>query len=228
MNIACLFVLAPLSVVVLYFNLASKNYYISALWLIAVATVPFFAYFENRKIKASETAVIAVMTALCVVSRTVFAFVPQVKPMCAFACVTAIAFGANVGFVVGALSVLVSNFIFGQGMFTPFQMLAMGLTCFLVSVCFYKKKLASNKIAVSVVSAFLCFAVYGFIVDTCSVLMMLSEFTPKSVLSVYASGVPFNAVHAVTTGIVMFFIYKPMSDKFFRLRTKYGIFDGEV
>ncbi|MGN1418585.1 MAG: ECF transporter S component [Acutalibacteraceae bacterium] len=220
-----LLVLAPVCVLVCSRLFSAGNYYISAVLLIMLSIIPFFIYFENRKIKTSEIAVLAVMTALCVASRALFAFLPQVKPMCALVIITAIAFGPNLGFVVGALSVFVSNFIFGQGMFTPFQMLGMGLTAFICSLIFYKKRLASNRFAVSIVGALLCFAVYGFVVDSCSVLMMLTEYTPKSILTVYLSGVPFNLIHALTTEIVLLLLYKPMNDKLSRLRIKYGIFD---
>ncbi|MGN0467917.1 MAG: ECF transporter S component [Acutalibacteraceae bacterium] len=218
-------VLAPVCVLVCSRLFSAGNYYISAVLLIVLSIIPFFIYFENRKIKTSEIAVLAVMTALCVASRALFAFLPQVKPMCALVIITAIAFGPNLGFVVGALSVFVSNFIFGQGMFTPFQMLGMGLTAFFCSLIFYKKRFAYSRFAVSIVGALLCFAVYGFIVDSCSVLMMLTEYTPKSVLTVYLSGMPFNLIHALTTGIVLLLLYKPMNDKLSRLRIKYGIFD---
>ncbi len=223
----CFLVLAPLSVLISVKNISSKNYLVSAIILIILSMIPFFAFFEKKKIKTSEVVLLAVMTALCVSSRAVFAFLPQVKPLCAFVIVTAVAFGPNAGFVTGALSMFVSNFIFGQGMFTAFQMLGMGLVGFFSALIFYEKKISNSRILISIIGGLLCFAVYGFIVDTCSVLMMTTDLSAKSVLGIYLSGASFNLLHGVSTAVMLFFIAKPMDDKFFRLRTKYGIFSTE-
>lgn len=226
-SIISLFVLIPISLFLILKFSNGSNYYLSAVLMIILSIVPFFAYFEKRKIKTSEIVIVAMMVALAVAARSVMAFIPQVKPTCALVAVTGIAFGANVGFVTGALAMFISNFLFGQGIFTPFQMLGMGLVGFFCGVIFYRKKYSTNRIVVSLVGGALCFAVYGVTVDLCSVITMVTEFTPKAVLSIFASGVPFNLIHGITTAIFLFFINKPMTDKFTRLRVKYGIFDME-
>lgn len=226
-SVIFLFIFAPLAVVLSFKFLETQNYYISAVLIIIFSMIPFFVFFENRKIKTSEIVLVATLTALCVAARAVMSFIPQVKPTCAFVIVAAVAFGPNVGFVVGSLSMFVSNFLFGQGMFTPFQMLGMGLIGFCCGLIFYRKKYNTNRIAVSVIGGLICFIVYGAVVDSCSVLMMVTEFTPEAILSVYAAGVPFNLIHSITTSILLFFINKPMTDKFSRLRIKYGIFELE-
>ncbi|MGN1194646.1 MAG: ECF transporter S component [Acutalibacteraceae bacterium] len=217
-------ILCPLVAVVGALTLNSRSYYLVAVLMIVIAIIPFFFYFESRKIKTSELVTVAVMISICVVSRCAFAFAPQVKPMCAFVIVTACAFGANVGFVTGALSVFISNFVFGQGMYTPFQMLAMGLVGFLAGLLFYKKDTVNNRLTVALSGAALCFVVYGFIVDTCSVLMLDAVGSVSEVLGIYASGIVFNFIHAAATFVVLLLVIKPMNDKLSRLRIKYGIF----
>lgn len=224
-SVLMLLVLAPVSVFLSFRFLESRNYYISAVLIIIFSILPFFVYFENRKIKTGEIVLVAMMVALCVASRGVMAFIPQVKPTCALVIVTAIAFGPNVGFVTGSLSMLISNFLFGQGMFTPFQMLGMGLVGFFCGLIFYSKKYNTNRIAVSIIGGFVCFFVYGLIVDFSSVLMMVTDYNFRSVLSIYLAGASFNLIHGVTTAVLLFFINKPMTDKFTRLRVKYGIFE---
>ncbi len=220
-----LLILAP---AIMLFSLAifkSGNYYIAAVAVILLSFVPFYVFFEHRRIKTSEIVTLSVMIALCVASRAVMAYIPQVKPTCALVIVTAIAFGPNVGFLAGSLSMFVSNFIFGQGMFTPFQMLGMGLTGFICGLIFHKKSCSNNKIAVGFIGGLTCFLIYGIIVDSCSFLMMSTEFTFKSAIKIYLSGMSFNLIHGLTTGILLYFINKPMTDKFNRLRIKYGIFE---
>ncbi len=203
------------------------NYYIAAVAIIFLSIIPFYVFFEQRKIKTSEIVTLAVMIALCVASRAVMAYIPQVKPTAALVIVTAIAFGPNVGFFTGSLSMFVSNFIFGQGMFTPFQMLGMGLVGFVSGLVFHKKPYSNNKLTVSIVGGLACFIIYGIIVDSCSFFMMSTDFSLKSAVKIYLSGMSFNLIHGITTGILLFFINKPMTDKFNRLRIKYGIFSME-
>ena len=222
-----LFVLAPVVVFLGFRHLDSRYYYLSAAGLIILSLLPFFIMFEKRKIKTAELAAVAVMIALCVASRLAFAFVPQVKPLCALVIITASSFGPNVGFVVGALSVFLSNFAFGQGMFTPFQMLGMGLCGFICGFLLHDKKLFANRFAVSAAGFFSALVVYGIVVDSCSVLLTVTEFTAKNVFGVLLAGLPFNLIHAATTALVLFFVCKPMSDKLLRLHKKYGIFSLE-
>lgn len=218
-------ILAPLIVLLCYKLIENKSYYVAAVLLIICAVVPFFVFFENRKIKTAEIVILAMMTALAVASRSVMIFLPQVKPTAAIVILTAVAFGPNCGFLSGALSMFLSNFIFGQGMFTPFQMLGMGLVGFLCGFLFHSKPNFSNKYIVSITGGILTFFIYGICVDSCSVLMLSSSFSLKSTLSILLSGLSFNIVHGVTTAIILFFITKPMSEKFSRLRKKYGIFE---
>ncbi len=223
-SVIMLLVLAPVIMLLSLKLFESGNYYIAAVAIIILSIVPFYVFFEQRKIKTSEIVTLSVMIALCVASRAVMAYIPQVKPTCALVIVTAIAFGPNVGFLTGSLSMFVSNFIFGQGIFTPFQMLGMGLTGFICGLIFHKKSYSNNKIAVSIVGGIACFLIYGLIVDSCSFLMMSTDFTFRSAIKIYLSGMSFNLIHGITTGILLFFINKPMTDKFNRLRIKYGIF----
>ncbi len=224
-SVITLLIAAPLTV--LLSLKYAQSYYLSAVLIVVLSMIPFFVFFEERKIKASEIVLVAMMVTLCVASRAVMAFIPQVKPTCALVVVTAVAFGPNVGFVTGSLAMFVSNFLFGQGVFTPFQMLGMGLVGFLCGLIFYRKSYNTDRFLVSITGGLICFAVYGIIVDSCSVLTMVTDFTFKAVLAVYASGLTFNLIHGATTGILLFFINKPMTDKFTRLRIKYGVFELE-
>ena len=108
---------------------------IGLLFLI-VSAVPFFLVFDKKKPQAREMVPIAVMAAIAVVGRTVFEIIPlpNFKPCSAIIIITAVSFGPEAGFLTGALTALVSNFIFGQGPWTPWQMFTWGLVGFLAGV----------------------------------------------------------------------------------------------
>ena len=107
---------------------------------LAACAIPFFLVFEKKKPRARELVPIAVMAALGVVGRTLFSLIPlpNFKPVSAIVIITAVAFGPETGFLTGALTGFLSNFIFGQGPWTPWQMFAMGIIGFLAGVLFRK------------------------------------------------------------------------------------------
>ena len=118
--------LAPLTVVV-GMGIPGNGYYLSGTLIVLYAIVPFFVAFEGRRPTAREIAVVAVLTALAVAARAAFVWVPHFKPMAAIIMIAGIAAGPQTGFLVGSVAALASNFIFGQGPWTPWQMLAFGV-----------------------------------------------------------------------------------------------------
>ncbi len=218
-------VLCPAALVASVRFLPSKYYYLSAVAVILLSLIPFFTAFERRRIKTGEIVIISLLIALSVMGRAVMTFVPQIKPTAALVVVAGVAFGANVGFAVGSVAMFISNFIYGQGMFTPFQMLGLGLVGFAAGLLFCGRRSANSRVAVPLAGAALVFCIYGPIVDSCSVLTMLPVFTAGGVFGVYAAGAPFNLLYAASTALFLFLLGKPMNEKLERLRVKYGIFE---
>lgn len=201
-----------------------KQYYLASALIVAAALAVLFLSFERKKLATRELVAIACIVALAVVGRVALFMIPEVKLTCAIVILAAISFGPGVGFLSGALSMLVSNIFFGQGIHTPFQMFGMGIVAFICGMIFYKKKLGRNRFAVSIIGGLLCFAVYGFIVDSCSVLFFASPLNIKTAVPIFISGLSFNAVHAVSTFIVLFFATPYISDTFDRISKKYELF----
>lgn len=203
----------------------SKQYYVASTLIIALALAALFLSLEKKKMQTRELVAIACVVALAVVGRAALFMLPQVKLTCAIVILAAISFGPYVGFLCGSLSMLVSNIFFGQGAHTPFQMFGMGLVAFLCGLIFYKKSYGRKRPAVAIVGGILCFAVYGFIVDSSSALFFSAAPTVKTMLPVYISGMSFNAIHAVTTLIALFVATPYIQDTFDRIAKKYGLFD---
>ena len=117
-----------------------RKYYLTSLLLVGLMFVPFVLRFEGRRPQARELVLLATMTALAVAGRAAFYWLPQCKPVCAIVILTAVAFTPEAGFVTGAAAGLISNFFFGQGPWTPWQMLGFGLVGFLGGVLFAGRK----------------------------------------------------------------------------------------
>lgn len=203
----------------------TTSYYLVSVIILMLSLLPFFISFEKSAPNAREMALLAVLTALAVVSRAVFYLVPQFKPIAAVVIASAVCLGADRGYIIGAFSAFVSNFLFGQGVHTPFQMVALGLVGFAAGLIF--EKIKPNRINLAVIGFLLSFALYGIIVDLSSVLTMVTDYTVPSVLAIYAAGVPFSAVFGGATAIFLFLFGEEFIKKLNRVITKYGILDRD-
>ncbi len=226
-NLILLCVFLPVFTVLSRFLFENRQYYIPAVVMVIVSMLPFFVSFERKKTSVREVAVLAALIAIAVASRTVFYAFPQIKPIAAIVIIAGAAFGYEVGFFVGSMSMLLSNIIFGQGMWTPFQMLAMGMIGLVCSLLFGIEKIGKNRIVSAVTGGIVTFFVYGLIVDMSSVFMIVSEFSLKSIAAVYFSGVAMNAVFAIVTAVCLFVFGKSFIQKLSRLKIKYGIFEKQ-
>ncbi len=201
----------------------NTNYYLVAVVILILSMLPFFVSFEKSRPSARELTLIAGLIAVAVISRAVFYLIPQVKPIGAVVIVCGACLGAKRGYFIGAMSTFLSNFIFGQGIWTPFQMVAMGIVGLAAGLMFNKK---AKRIPMAIAGFVLCFAVYGLIVDLSSVLMMTNDYSMMSVLSIYAAGVPFGLTFGATTAVFLLLFGEAFAKKINRIVMKYGILEG--
>lgn len=223
--VSAAFVIAAAVLTVLWqvFLAETTSYYLVSVIILMLSLLPFFISFEKSVPDAREMALLAVLTALAVVSRAVFYLIPQFKPIAAVVIASAVCLGANRGYIIGAFSAFVSNFLFGQGVHTPFQMVALGLVGFAAGLIF--EKIKPNRVNLAVIGFLLSFALYGIIVDLSSVLTMVTDYNLSSVLAIYAAGVPFSAVFGGATAIFLFLFGEEFIKKLNRIINKYGIVD---
>jgi len=218
-----IFVLCMPFLVYFGWKYAEKRYYVLSVVIILYTMIPFFLSFEHRNPQAKEIVVLAVLCAIAVVSRTCFIWIPHFKPMTAFIIITGASLGAESGFVCGAMSGFVSNFLFGQGPWTPWQMFAYAIAGFLGGVIFYGRSIQKNKLILSLFGFFMVIGIVGPILDTYSVFTMLSNYTKEGVLSIYGSGLPVNIIHGLATALCLWLVSEVMFEKLERLKVKYGI-----
>jgi uncharacterized membrane protein len=205
---------------------ADRRYYHVRLLIILVSMAPFAVRFERKKLTARELAVLAVMTALGVAGRAAFYMIPQFKPIVAIAIITGVAFGAESGFIVGAMIAFTSNFIFGQGPWTPWQMEALGLMGLLAGLFFHKKGGGMPKmLPLLVFGALGTLILYGLIADTSTVFTVYGYFSWELALAAYSSGLVLNLIHAGATVIFLLALSKPLLKKLQRVRVKYGLLE---
>lgn len=219
-------VMIPLTIFLGITLFEDRQYYIISMCIIIYTIIPFVMVFEERKPQARELIIIAVLSAIGVAGRAAFFMLPQFKPVVAIVIIAAVSFGAEAGFLVGAMTGFVSNFFFAQGPWTPWQMFSFGIIGFIAGILFKKGKLQKKKISLCVYGGLATFFIYGLLLDTASWLMFpQSSMTLAAIIPVYLTGIPFNFVHAAATVFFLAVISKPMIEKLDRIKEKYGLIE---
>ncbi len=185
------------------------------------ALVPFFVGFEKSRRRARNLMPIVVLTALAVAGRLVFAPVPAIKPIIAIVVMGGLCFGQENGFMIGALTMLVSNVFFGQGPWTPWQMFSMGLVGYLAGFMGSHGWL-SRRWSVATFGASMAL-LYGFILDTWTIVGFVSNANAASVFATYAAGLANNVASAIGTVVFLIPIANTWPRIFRRIKVRYQI-----
>lgn len=207
--------------------LEDRSYYFVSLLILAVTMLPFLLVFEHRKPMARELVLLATLSALAVAGRAAFFMLPQFKPVVAIVILTAVTLGPEAGFLVGAVSGFVSNFFFGQGPWTPWQMFSFGIVGFLAGILAVRGILPKKRWALCLYGGIATVVIYGGIMNFSSAILFGGKLTVKSLLAIYASGVPFDLIHGASTVIFLFFLANPMMEKIGRVQKKYGLLEEQ-
>lgn len=223
-SVLVIFLLIPLTLL-LGTKLKGRAYYLISTLVVMEIMLPFFFRFESRRPQARELVILAVMAALAAVSRVVFAFSPYLKTITGIIMITGIAFGAEAGFLTGAVAAFASNFFFGQGPWTPWQMFAYGFGGFFAGLIFHKHKAWRKPWILAPFGFLTILLLVGPMLDSCTVFTVLTKFTKKNILIIYGQGVPVNITHGIGAALTLFFVSRPLLAKLERLQTKYGMLE---
>ncbi len=212
-----------------------------ALVFLLVSTVPFYLAFDKRRAQARDLTPIALMAALCVAGRTAFSIIPlpNFKPVTALVMITAIAFGPESGFLTGALAAFLSNFLFGQGPWTPWQMFSFGSIGFMTGICYKMGIFGSVEQAVTdaggrrrkplrlCIFGFFCGVLYGWIMNLQYIAGYIRPLNLKTITAAYAASAWFDISHGACTALVLWLAAEPWVRKLRRIRKKFGLVGEE-
>jgi energy-coupling factor transport system substrate-specific component len=168
--------------------------------VLAFALATGFWWYERSRPPAKVLAIVATLAALAAIGRIAFAPLPNIKPTTDIVLIAGYVLGGAPGFVVGALTALVSNLFFGQGPYTPWQMVSWGLVGVFGAVVarLVGRDLGRVPLAAACGAAGLG---YGLIMDG-HMWVMYSGHTLAELWVVLGRGLPFNLAHAI--GNVLF------------------------
>jgi energy-coupling factor transport system substrate-specific component len=156
--------------------------------LLALALAGGFAWYERSKPSSRTVAAVASLAALATLGRIAFAPLPNVKPTTDIVLIAGYTLGGPPGFAVGAVAALASNIVFGQGPWTPWQMLAWGMV---------------GLLGVALICAAAGFG-YGLILNFSTWVTFTGQHTLPQFLVIEGEAFPFDLAHAI--GNFVFFL----------------------
>ena len=231
-EVACL-LLTPLALVAcMAFELPSAG--LLTLAAAVAALVMFFAGWERSQPGLRQMLPAAVLSAAAVAGRIVFAAAPNVQPVTALCVIAGAVFGRRTGFMVGAVTGLVSSLFLGIGAWTPWQMYAWGTVGYFAGILFSRRladgvsgpaSLKRDSIVAVLAYGFLASFAYGFVMNTWMLVGFLGSSGLPSFVAVYGAGVAFDVAHAISTVAFLGLLYVPLSSRLVRISIRYAL-DG--
>ena len=214
----------PLCIAIGFFFFGDRKYLFISMMTAVLSCIPFWTSLSRGKYSAKKVVLIAVLVAIATAGRSVFFMFPGIKPMAAVVIVTGISLGAEAGFLTGSLTMLLSNMLFGQGPWTPWQMFSMGLIGLLAGLLAAAgKERMKKRSSLCLLGLISPLVVYGGIMNFASLLMMSYTINKESIIAIYLSGIPMDLLHAVSTVVFLAIGGKPMLEKIERVKKKHGI-----
>ncbi len=163
--------------------------------ILAAVLLGGFAWYERSRPPAQVVALVAALAALAIAGRIAFAAFPNVKPTTDIVIFAGYALGPAPGFAVGALAALVSNFWFGQGPWTPWQMAGWGL-CGVLGAALALGGRRVGRLTLALACGFAGIA-YGALLNFSLMATYGGELSLERFGVLMARAIPFDAAHAI-------------------------------
>jgi len=154
-----------------------------------------FVWYERSRPPSQVVALVAALAALAIAGRIAFAAFPNVKPTTDIVVFAGYALGPAPGFAVGALTGLVSNFWFGQGPWTPWQMAGWGL-CGVLGAALALGVRNAGRLSLAATCGFAAIA-YGVLLNFSLMATYGGDLSIQRFLVLEGRAVPFDAAHAI-------------------------------
>lgn len=214
--IICLIAI-PAVVVVGTMAFDGKQYAFLSIVVILLSMIPFIISFEKKNTQTERLVILAVLVALSVFGRFCFTPLPHFKPVTAVVIITGMYMGAEMGFMCGALSAVISNFMFGQGPWTPFQMFAWGIIGFLAGIF---AKLLKKNMAVLLFFGAISGIIYSLFMDIWTTMWQDGYFNISRYIAYVTFAIPTIVVYVVSNLVFLAVLARPVGKKLERVLIK--------
>jgi energy-coupling factor transport system substrate-specific component len=164
--------------------------------ILALALAGGFAWYERSRPSSRTVAIVASLAALATLGRIAFAPLPSVKPTTDIVLISGYVLGGPPGFAVGAVAAIASNIVFGQGPWTPWQMLAWGMVGLLGASLGRRRGRPIPRLAMALICAAAGFA-YGLVLNFYTFVTFTGAHTLAQFIVIEGSAFSFDLAHAI-------------------------------
>jgi energy-coupling factor transport system substrate-specific component len=215
------FFIVTLPVFLVFFGLevAITEWSLISSLIIIGAIVATAMEFSHQIPKTKEIALIIVLGTMVASLRVPFAVLPSIQPCTFLIICTGIIYGPNIGFLVGILTPLISNFFLGHGPWSPLQMYAWGLIGSTAGLIKFNPKINRWILGLlGILSGYL----YGFIMNVWFWYTFLYPLTIYTFIIAEMQGIFFDTLHAIGNFAFLTILGVKTLEIFNNLNNKYG------
>lgn len=151
-----------------------------------------------------------ILLGLAVGSRSLSFWIPGVNAMAAVVMLVGIYGGSHLGFVVGCLAPYLTNMIFLQGAWTPFQMFAYGMLGVIAGLPFISKKSQSSRIFLTSFGIMMGIA-YSFFMDSWTMISFGNDYGWQLYILLIVQAIPYTVTYMISNGVFINILKKPIT-----------------
>ncbi|MEI5995405.1 ECF transporter S component [Candidatus Enterococcus mansonii] len=200
----------------------ASEYQIVSMLLVLGACFPMYYRYEKKQMNIKELVLIAVLTSIAVLGRFLFYMIPAITPMTAIIIISGICLGSEVGFLVGSLSAITSNMLFGQGPWTPFQMFSWGIIGCVAGLPWLQQLFQKSYwflACYGIIAGFF----FSFFMDLWTVFSIDRFFSWQRYLALLLSAVPYTISYCFSNAFFSCVLFRSIQTKLQRILIKYDI-----
>ncbi|MGX7192245.1 ECF transporter S component [Enterococcus moraviensis] len=198
------------------------QYQVISMLMVIVACIPIYYRYERKKLNIKELVLIAILTTTAVLGRFLFYMIPAITPMTAIIIISGICMGAEIGFLVGSLSAVTSNMLFGQGPWTPFQMFSWGLIGLIAGLPWIRRVLSKNYWFL-VLYGILAGIFFSFFMDVWTVLSIDRYFSWTRYVALLVTALPYTISYCFANAFFSCLLLRAIQTRLQRILIKYDI-----
>lgn len=188
--------------------------------VLAIVLVGGVVWYERGRPPSQVVALVASLAALAIAGRLIFAPIPNAVGTTDIVLLAGYALGPAPGFMVGAIAGLVSNFWFGQGPWTPWQMAGWGMIgiagAWLATI--FTSRIGRVPLALACGAAGILF---GVLMNFSIMATYGGEMSLSRYLALQARALPFDLVHAIGNFTLAFVAGPAMLRMLIRFRERF-------
>ena len=198
------------------------SWVLASFLLLGLALAAGFGWYERSHPTARVLALVATLAALAALGRIAFAPLPSVKPTTDIVLLTGYVLGGAPGFAVGAVAALASNLFFGQGPWTPWQMVGWGGAGLLGAALAQLggRELGRLSLAAACAAAGLA---YGAVMNLSLWVTYSGDHTLAKLGAVFATSLPFDVAHALGNAVFCLAFGPALVRALQRYRTRFEV-----